>query len=300
MNPDSSDRVVVTVQQGATANDVAQDLYDAGLIKSVSVFNFYLKQHNLADQIKAGRIVLQENYSLSEVVDALIEGKTTEMPVTLLEGWTATQIAEYLEEYGYTTVDEFMECVETCEFEGDYLPDGYLEGYLYPDTYFVDPATYSDQRFIQRLISTFEAKLDNSIWIPLEKENRTLEEVVIMASIIEREERDPEERPTVSGILWNRYDANAGLGADATVLYALGRTSGGLSYEDLQVDSPYNTRKYAGLPPTPICNPSISSIQAAADPALTNYWYYLHDSNGEVHYATTLDEHNTNKANYLY
>ena len=120
-----------------------------------------------------------------------------------------------------------------------------------------------------------------------------------MASIVEREERDPAERPTVAGILWNRYDANIGLGADATVLYGLGRTKGGLSYEDLQSDSPYNTRKYAGLPPTPISNPNISSIRAALYPEDTDYWYYLHDSDGGIHYAKTLDEHNVNKARYI-
>jgi len=299
LSPEGTDRVVIVVKPGDMASDVADQLYEKELIKSPAVFAFYLGQQGLDDQIKAGRIVVQENYTLSEIIDALIEGKTTEMPVTILEGWTVQQIADYMEQEGFTTAEEFMECAETCEFEGDHLPDGYVEGYLYPDTYFVDPASYNNQRFIQRLITTFENKLDDDVWIPLEKENRMLEEVIIMASIIEREERDPDERSTVAGILWNRYDANIGLGADATVLYALGRTKGGLSYDDLQVDSPYNTRKYAGLPPTPICNPNITSIKAAADPTLTDYWYYLHDADGNVHYAKTLDEHNTNKAKYI-
>jgi len=299
LNPAGTDRIVVNIKQGDTATDVAQQLYEKELIKSPTIFGFYLDQQGLDGQIKAGRIVVQENYTLAEIVDALIEGKSTEMPVTILEGWTIKQIAEYMAGLDLTTVEEFMECIETCEFEGEHLPDGYLEGYLYPDTYFVDPSSYDDEQFIQRLINTLEARLDDDVWIPLEKENRTLEDVMIMASIIEREERDPDERPTVAGILWNRYDANIGLGADATVLYALGRTKGGLSYDDLQVDSPYNTRKYAGLPPTPICNPNITSIKAAADPALTDYWYYLHDSDGEVHYAETLDEHNVNKAKYI-
>ncbi len=299
LNPSGTDRVVVVVRQGDTAKDVADQLYEKELIKSPAVFSFYLDQQGLDGQIKAGRIVVEENYTFSEIIDALIEGRTTEMPVTILEGWTVQQIADYMEEEEFTTAEEFMECIETCEFEAEHLPDGYLEGYLYPDTYFVDPASYSDERFIQRLISTFEARLDDEVLTGLENENRTLEEVIIMASIIEREERDPDERQTVSGILWNRYDANIGLGADATVLYALGRTKGGLSYDDLQVDSPYNTRKYRGLPPTPICNPNITSIKAAVDPAVTDYWYYLHDSDGGVHYAETLDGHNVNKAKYI-
>jgi UPF0755 protein len=299
LNSSGTDRIVVNVKQGDTAKDVAEQLYEKKLIRSPAVFGFYLDQQGLDGQIKAGRIVVQENYTLSEIIDALVEGKGGEMSVTILEGWTIQQIADYMASLDLTTADEFMDCIKTCEFEGDHLPNGYLEGYLYPDTYFVDPASYSNKQFIQRLINTFESKLDNDIWIPLEKENRTLEDVIIMASVVEREERDPDERPTVAGILWNRYDANIGLGADATVLYALGRTKGGLTYTDLQVDSPYNTRKYAALPPTPICNPNITSIKAAADPALTDYWYYLHDSDGAVHYAKTLDEHNTNKAKYI-
>ena len=299
LNPGGTDRVVVNVKQGDTASDVADQLYKKELIKSPAVFSFYMNQQGLDGQIKAGRVVVQENYTLDEIINALIEGKATEMSVTILEGWTIEQIAEYMAGLDFTTIEEFMDCIETCKFEGEYLPDVYMEGHLYPDTYFVDPVSYSDQRFIQRLIDTFESKLDTEIWISLEKENRTLEEVIIMASIIEREERDPDERPTVAGILWNRYDANIGLGADATVLYALGRTKGGLSYDDLQVNSPYNTRKYRGLPPTPICNPNITSIEAAVDPARTDFWYYLHDSDGGVHYAETLDGHNVNKAEYI-
>jgi UPF0755 protein len=299
LNPESTNRVIINVMQGESASDVAGQLYEKGLIKSPSVFKLYLDQKGLGSQIKAGRIVVQENYALPEIVDALITGKSSEMAATIPEGWTINQIAEYMAEKGLTTKEEFMDCVKKCEFSGDNLPKGYLEGYLYPDTYFVDPGSYSNQQFIQRLIDNFESKLADFPWGDLEKDKRTFEQVVIMASIVEREEADPEERPTVAGILWNRFDANIGLGADATVLYALGRTKGGLSYDDLQVDSQYNTRKYAGLPPTPICNPSITSILAAVSPAPTDYWYYLHDSKGEAHYAKTLDEHNMNKSRYI-
>ncbi|MFC1729820.1 endolytic transglycosylase MltG [candidate division KSB1 bacterium] len=299
LDPNSDQRVAIDIRTGSTASSVANLLEEKGLIKSQMVFNLYLKQNDMADQIKAGRIVLQEDFNLKQIATALVEGKSEEMAVTILEGWTIDQIAEYLEDAGLTTADEFLNCIETCSFEFDFLPEGYLEGYLYPDTYFVNLASYSDERFIARMIQTLENRLDDDVWIPLEKENRTLEDVMIMASIVEREERDPDERPIVAGILWNRFDAQIGLGADATILYALGRTKGGLTYTDLEVDSPYNTRKYRRLPPTPIANPSISSIKAAADPAVTDYWYYLHDSDGEVHYAETNDEHNANKAKWL-
>jgi len=123
--------------------------------------------------------------------------------------------------------------------------------------------------------------------------------VMIMASIVERDERNPDEMPTVAGVLWSRYDLDYWIGADATVLYALGRTSGGLTGTDLDSDSPYNTRKFRGLPPGPISNPGLASIRAAIYPEETDYFYYLHDAEGNIHYGETLEEHNANKAQYL-
>lgn len=299
LNPASEQRVIIDVKQGSSAASVADLLLEKGLIKNTFAFKLYLKQNQLADQLKAGRIVLQENFNLKAIADALVEGKSEEAAVTLLEGWTLKQIGQYLEEAGLTTLETFENCAASCEFIFDFLPQGYVEGYLYPDTYFVNAGSYSDQAFISRLISTLENKLTDEDWQAVENSGRTFEEIMIMASIVEREERNESERPTVAGILWDRFDNGVGLGADATVLYALGRTKGGLTYHDLQIDSPYNTRKYRGLPPTPICNPSISSIRAALFPKKTDYFYYLHDSDGKIHYAETLEEHNANKAKYL-
>ncbi|MFH1012422.1 MAG: endolytic transglycosylase MltG [Candidatus Peregrinibacteria bacterium] len=299
MDPLDKSKVIVTIESGMSAAHIGNLLEEKGLIKSSSAFVFYLRQNQVQDQIKAGRIVLSPSQTLPDIVEALVEGRTEEVPVTLLEGWTVQQIAGYLEESGVTTAEVFLDCVKTCEFDFDFLPQGYLEGYLYPDTYFVDPMAFSPQRFIERLIHTFEQRLSSADWTAISQSGRSLEQIVIMASIVEREERDSAERPTVAGILWNRFDAEIGLAADATILYALGRTKGGLTHEDLKVDSLYNTRKYRGLPPTPISNPSISSIRAALYPQKTDYWYYLHDAEGQVHYGKTLEDHNSNKVKYL-
>ncbi|MBN2307134.1 endolytic transglycosylase MltG [Candidatus Peregrinibacteria bacterium] len=300
LNPSSANRVTVTVPEGATGSEVADLLYEKGLIKSPTAFNFYLRQNDLSNELKAGRFVFRESDDMARIVEILASGKSSEVVLTLLEGWTTRQIAEKLEIEELTTAEDFMKCLEECEFDFNFIPEGYLEGYLYPDTYFVNPDQYSDEALINRLLNTFKNKLSDEDWEAINASPRSFEDIMIMASIVEREERDPAERPTVAGILWNRFDADIGLGADATVLYGLGRTSGGLSYEDLQSDSPYNTRKYAGLPPTPICNPSITSIHAALYPEDTDYWYYLHDSDGVIHYAKTLDEHNVNKARYIH
>jgi UPF0755 protein len=299
LNPSGTDRIIVDIQSGSSGQEIAELLHEKGLISNVSAFNFYLKKNQLSNKLQAGRMIFQENFRLPEVVEVLMEGKSVEVPVTLLEGWTAQQIAEHLEEEALTTADAFVDCLETCTFDYNFIPEGYLEGYLYPDTYFVNTINYSDEAFIDRLINTLKNKLSSEDWAAVNASEHDFEDIMIMASIVEREERNDAEKATVAGILWNRFDNGVGLGADATVLYALGRTSGGLTYQDLQVDSPYNTRKYAGLPPTPICNPSIESIRAALYPEDTDYWYYLHDSDGVIHYAETLDGHNANKAKYL-
>ena len=299
LNPNSTDRVTVVVPEGSTGTEIGSILKDKGLIKTGAAFDFYLKQKGFSNQLKAGRYIIQENNTMPEIVDILASGSASESAVTLLEGWTAEQIAEYLEEEQVTTVESFMECLKSCEFDFNFIPEDYLEGYLYPDTYFVALESFSDERFIGRLITTLKNKFTDEDWEAINASERDFEDIMIMASIVEREERVDSEKATVAGILWNRYDSGVGLGADATVLYALGRTSGGLNHQDLQVDSPYNTRKYAGLPPTPIANPGISSILAALHPEDTDYWYYLHDEDGGIHYAEDLDGHNANKAEYL-
>ncbi len=299
LDPESEASVVFDVKQGMNAEAIGKALEQKDLIKSASVFKSYLRQNGLADELKAGRIILKENQNLKEIIEALVEGRSEEFTVTLLEGWTISEMADHLESVGLTTAHEFKACAETCEFNSDLIPENYLEGYLHPDSYFVNLATYSDQRFIGRLINNLEIKLTDEDLLAIQESDYTLENIMIMASIVEREERVDSQKAKVAGILWKRYDAGIGLGADATVLYGLGRTKGGLTYEDLQLDSPYNTRKYRGLPPTPIANPGISSIRAAIYPESSPYWYYLHDNDGVIHYATTNDEHNLNKAKYL-
>lgn len=299
LSPGDSSRVIVTIESGASAGQVAEQLYEKGLIKSPLAFKFYVRQRQAAAQIKAGRFVLSPGQTLPAMLDALLAGGSAELPVTLLEGWTAAQIAAHLEKAGLGTADEFLDCFKHCNFDEDFLPAGSLEGTLYPDTYFVDPSSFSPERFISRLLRNFDSHFSEQDRLALKKSGRTLADTLVMASIVEREERDPAERPVVAGILWNRLDAGMGLAADATILYALGRTKGGLTREDLAIDSPYNTRKYRGLPPTPISNPSIDSIRAALTPQKTDYFYYLHDATGAVHYGRTLEEHNVNKARYL-
>ncbi|HRH94062.1 MAG TPA: endolytic transglycosylase MltG, partial [Candidatus Peribacteria bacterium] len=133
----------------------------------------------------------------------------------------------------------------------------------------------------------------------LSRSGRTLHQAVTMASLVEEESRHEDERPVVAGILWKREEAGTILGVDATVRYIVGKPSAALTVTDLDTASPYNTRKVAGLPPGPIANPGVSAIVAALQPQASEYWYYLHGTDGMIHYARTNDEHNANKARYL-
>jgi len=294
-----NERLVFEITDGESGASIADRLKSGHWIKSTLVFKIYLKQNNLETKIKSGRFVLNGSENMIQLIDTFTSNASKEMSVTLLEGWTVKQVADYLERSGLTSQDSFLGCLKTCAFKSSLSLPSSLEGYLFPDTYFVSPSTYSDQSFIQLMIWTLEKRITQKDLDAIAQSGKSFNEIMIMASIIEREERDPKERPTISGILWNRINGETGLYADATLLYALGRTKGGLSYEDLQVDSPFNTRKYKGLPPTPIGNPGLDSIQAAIYPEKTDYWYYLHDSDGNVHYARTLDEHNVNKSRYI-
>ena len=174
-----------------------------------------------------------------------------------------------------------------------------MEGYLYPDTYFIVLDDFTPESFLKRLLKTFETKVIDGLHEDFKKTDRSMHDIVTMASLIEEETRTNDERPTVSGILWKRFDAGAGLGVDATVRYILEKPTGALTVSDLNSNSLYNLRKFRGLPPGPIASPSLANIRAALHPKETPYWYYLHDTDGQIHYAETNEDHNMNKYKYL-
>ncbi len=214
-----------------------------------------------------------------------------EKKVTLLEGWRKEEMATKLnKELGIKNQD-FLKVAK--------------EGYMFPDTYFFEENA-SASAVAKRLEDTFELKYSDDLKAKIKKLGLTEEEGVILASIVEREARSDAVRTKVAGILLKRFKIDMGLNADATIQYALGYQEDEkswwkrhLSLDDLKIKSPYNTYLYKGLPPTPICNPSLSSLKAvaSADPK-TPYLYYYHDSQGNSYYAKTLEEHNNNVANH--
>lgn len=300
---EQGNRVLLTIAPGEGVDSIAKFLKKQELIRSTTVFKLYTRYYGLVPQIKAGRFVIPPHSDLKSIVGIITSGKSIEFAVTIPEGFTAEEIAGLLEKQELTTRHQFLACLKTCSFDvvHDFLPKNQisLEGYLFPDTYFINPATYSDKVFIERLLNNFYKRMTAEDWQKVQKGPYTLDQIVIMASIVEAEERSEKNRPIVAGILWKRYENNAGLGADATLRYVLKKDTEGLTQADLKSLSPYNTRKFRDLPPTPIGNPGLSSIHAALYPKSSEYWYYLHGTEGIIHYGRTLEEHNENKRRYL-
>lgn len=303
---DSDNIAVITVEKGESINQIAKELKKENVINSKFLFKNYLRFTGKAKEIQAGvfRIPLPQNiksttYLLSTYIP--IEDK-----ITIPEGFKITQIDAALADKGIIEAGEFINCVQTCPLEHNllqYIPNQStrnLEGFLYPDTYFVSTVDFDPATLIIKMMDNFESKLPDD-W---QQKAQSLPEsdlysVINMASIIEREVLSDQDKKMVSGLLWKRYSTPGwNIGADATLLYK--KSDNVITYQDLQADDPYNTRKLSGLPPTPISNPGISSIEAALNPIDSEYWFYLTTlDTGRVIYAVTNEEHNANKNKYL-
>lgn len=236
--------------------------------------------------------------------------KAPQTKITLIEGWDNLDIANYLEKNKITTKAEFLAAQKNFDIS-DYsiLKDKPksidLEGFIFPDTYFIPQTAPSGTNIsniiLSRTLDNFEAKITPEILAGAKAHGLNLTELITLASIIERESRrDETEKRTIAGIFYNRLKIGMALQSDATVNYITHKGNPTPSLEELAVDSPYNTYKYAGLPPGPISNPGLDSIKAAANPIDSNYFYFLHaDGTGKAIYAETHDEHVANKQKYL-
>lgn len=243
---------------------------------------------------------------------ARLQQKAEAVPVTFIEGWTTDEIATELEKQGLFSKKEFLDAIDTydtTEFPLTARPDKLdLEGYLFPDTYeFFKDSTPED--VITKMLANFSARL-GSIGVDnastTSRNGLTFPEIITLASIIEKESGGQgstsgslslqDERDLIASVFYNRLEIGQGLESDATVNFVTGKDTPGASLEDLKVNSPYNTYKYAGLPPGPICNPSLGSIKAALSPAKSDYFFFLHKQpSGEVDFSKTFAEHVSKK-----
>ena len=279
------------IKQGEPLNTIVNNLANEGLIRNKIVFYLIVKKLGIERKIQAGDFRISENMNAQEVATSLTHG-TVDIWLTLIEGMRKEEMAQIISK----TLDiPEIEIVRTTK-----------EGYVFPDTYLV-PRTATAETVLSIINKNFTAKFDEKLHIQARNKKLTEKQVLILASLVEREARQPLTREKVAGIILKRYLADWPLQIDATVQYALGYQPNEKSWwkkelteEDLKIDSPYNTYKNKGLPPEPIANPSLSSIKAVINAdENTPYWYYLTDKNGVMHYAITFEEHQNNINKYL-
>lgn len=297
-NSDSDSRVNFEVSLGSSLSAIANQLEEHELVKDGWSFEWYIRWHRLGSKLQAGEYVVTRNLTFSEIAEILQHGKTEEIRITIPEGSTITQIDALLAKKSLIEAGEFVACTNFCDLG---FRIGSLEGSLFPSTYYVNVNNFSSKNFIQRLYKTFRNKVA-PLSTKIQESGHTLNEIVIVASMIEREAFGDsfQEKQKIADVIWKRLDEGIHLGIDATTRYELNEWKRPLYTEDFQSDSPYNTRRKLGLPPTAISNPGVDSLRAAADPLPTQYYYYLHDNSGQIHFGRDLEEHNQNKREYLY
>ncbi len=298
-NSDSQEKVIVQIDQGATVEQILTKLVDQGLIqeKWLTYVKFYLRQKDLASKLQAGTYELPKNLSIKEIIESLQSGKNPDIWVTIPEGLRKDEIADILNrELSKTETtdfskDEFLRLTTDKAFIktlGLTVDISDLEGFLFPDKY-AFPITTKTSETIVKMVNNFKTKVGTG----------DTYDQIILSSIIEREGFSNKDRPTIAGIFIKRLDEGWLLQACATLLYPIKDWKHEITEADKQSNSPYNTYKKLGLPPTPICNPGLESINAVRNYVKTDFYYYIHDDNAIVHYGRTLDEHNANINQYL-
>lgn len=298
-NSDSKEKVIVEIEQGATVDQILDSLIGKDVLKEEwkNYAKVYLKLSKLASKLQAGVYELPKNLNIKEIISSLQDGKNPDIWVTIPEGLRKDEIANILdtelaksentdfskEEFLKLTTDK--EYIKTLDL---HLNVSDLEGFLFPDKY-AFPLTTTTEKAIEKMIDNFKTKVGTS-----DTYNQ-----LILASIVEREGYTSSDRPIIAGIFLKRIKEGWLLQSCATVLYPLKDWKHEITNADKQSSSPYNTYKKLGLPPTPISNPGLESINAVRNYVQTEYYYFIHDDNAVVHYAKTLQEHNANISKYL-
>ncbi|MGE5042424.1 MAG: endolytic transglycosylase MltG [Candidatus Levyibacteriota bacterium] len=288
VNPQDKSEKVFVVEKGAGVRAVASNLKKEGLINDPIAFFILVKKEGKDNAIQAGDYKLSPSMNLQKILDSLSHG-TVDIWVTIPEGMRADEIADALQK----KIPSYEEVWRT-ELEAE-------EGKLFPDTYLIPrDAT------IETVLSIFKTNFDKKIReAGITPEDATLEKTLTIASLIEREALFDSDRMLVSSVIHNRLKIGMKLDIDASVQYGLGKQPNGswwkknLTPADLELDSPYNLYTSPGLPPTPISNPGLTSINAALNPSSTNYLYYVSDKKGHLHFAETFSQHQQNIAKYL-
>lgn len=301
VNEQNQGKISFVISKGAGISEIGEQLKLQGLIKDETSFKILIYFLGISKKIQAGTFSLSPSMGAKEIAVTLTKG-TNDQWVTIVEGLRQEQIGQLLVKEGFPIDQNTWVKI---------IKDGQLEGKLFPDSYLFP--NKADIGTILKIINkNFEKKVLLNLNSQMKSSDLSLEQIITLASLLEREVRNDNDRKTVAGILLKRLENDWPLQIDATVQYALSSQntlrntqnfdwwSKNLSATDLKIKSSYNTYVYKGLPPGPICNPGLSSIQAILNPQESEYWFYLSDPNGITHFAKTSEEHAQNIQKYLH
>lgn len=303
--------VTIQINDGDSAVDIARRLQAAGVIRSADLFDELTGLQGLQNGLAAGQYQFSRNLPAAEVIARLHAGSTGAIRVTIPEGKRLQEVADILDKAGVVPAPALLDAINTGHYTNDFLhdnpPGAGLEGYVFPDTYNF-PAHNKPDDVVNLMLKDFGQRLTPDLRAAYQQEGLSIHNAVTLASIVEREAQDPSEAPTIASIFFNRMKLGMSLQADPTVQFALsgdpkslsanGLWKSQLTLDDLTVDSTYNTYVHTGLPPGPIANPGVNSLQAVAHPAQTNYLFFVAKDDGTHVFAATYAEHQANIAKY--
>jgi UPF0755 protein len=291
------------IERGETAGVIAQHLQDQGFIRSALAFSYVLYDTGRESALQSGTYTISAALTPRELARVFEKAPGEQAVLRVIEGWRLSETAAAVHKaFPSISADDFMRAAVVGQRTNVVLaglpPEATLEGFLFPDTYFFKPtATAND--IVNALLDQFEQRVGQTVRQAAAARKMTVSDIVKLGSIVEREARDRSESATIAGVYTNRLEMGMKLDADPTIQYALGEWRE-LSLADLEIDSPYNTYRVAGLPPTPICSPGQAALEGAARPADVPYLYFVakNDGTGGHAFAKTLEEHEANRVKY--
>jgi UPF0755 protein len=300
----TSHSIVFHVDPGETPTQIGQDLFNLGLIRNTIAFDMYTRLTNVGSKLEAGVFVLNRNMSLAQIVNALQHGKAAQQSITFPEGFPIREQAKVVESKGVGTAADYTAAARDPALRATYTflpsqpgnPDAPFEGYLFPDTYLIDPAA-GVRGLIKEQLDQFSVVFTPDLRAQIAqatpaRPTESIQSIVILASMVDREANatTPSDRGNVCSVYYNRLKINMTLGVDATLLYALGRLTPEPTAAELGLNSPYNTRTHGGLPPGPISNPGKAALLACINPPQTQYLFYFTDRQLITHFETNQQD----------
>jgi UPF0755 protein len=294
VKPTTKDIAYVSIKPGMTADTIGNLLYERNLIENVFVFRIIAKIHGLDNTLKAGDYSFTRDMSVMQIVDKLARGEITQRQITIPEGYTVDQIVLLFKE------KQIGDPVKFKELARSFIPYSYMaanaatvypvEGYIFPDTYDIGSGA-TEEEILALMVNEFDKRFNAEMKQQANQLGLSIRDVVTLASLVEKEARIDSDRPIIAGVFLNRLKNNMPLQSCATIQYILGYPKPELTIQDTEIDSAYNTYQHSGLPPGPIANPGLASIQAVLNAADTDYLYFVADKKGHHRFSKTYEEH---------